>query len=119
MKTRPHTLKRLSVQYRKDPAFKCVVLCGFSLCGSNGPQGWCHVNAVMAGFGLCATDLGRDANLSERSIYPLETPAIWPKKSCGIKRAIRRALYFVSSKTVGGSIRPLNSLPETGKTKEF
>jgi hypothetical protein len=52
-------------------------------------------------------------------IYPLETPVICPKESCGVKRAIRRALYFVSSKTVGGSIWPLNSLPETGKTKEF
>ena len=53
------------------------------------------------------------------AIYPLETQAICPKENCGIKRTIRRALYFVSSKTVGGVIRPLNSLPETGKTKEF
>ncbi len=52
-------------------------------------------------------------------IYPLETLPICPKENYGIKRAIRRALYFVSSKTVGGAIWPLNLLPETGKTKEF
>jgi len=49
----------------------------------------------------------------------LETPAICPKENCGVKRAIRRALYFVSSKTVGDLTKGLNSLPETGKTKEF
>jgi hypothetical protein len=52
-------------------------------------------------------------------IYLLETPPICPKETCGVKRAIRRALYFVSSKTVGDLAKGLNSLPETGKTKEF
>ncbi len=66
----------------------------------------------------CAVRLHATVSLGG-AIYPLETPVICPKESCGIKRAIRRALYFVSSKTVGGAIRPLNSLPETGKTKEF
>ncbi|CAD0186049.1 hypothetical protein RUESEDTHA_02954 [Ruegeria sp. THAF57] len=62
---------------------------------------------------------GVQNGVAKFAIYPLETPTNCPNKTCGVKRAIRRALYFVSSKTVGGAIRPLNLLPETGKTKEF
>ena len=49
-------------------------------------------------------------------LFPLETPCFCSRQTCGVKRAIRRALYFVSSKTVGGLVRALNFLPETGMT---
>ena len=56
--------------------------------------------------------------LAHFPICPLEIPSNGTNYGCEVKRAIRRALYFISSKMVGGLRSDLNFPPETGTDQE-